>query len=134
MSKLNLITFYCYQPLLDIIIFVQRLSVTYTGAATPAAMVGYLVLAGAILTNARRPMTRMTVKESQLEGELRFVHSRLITNCEEIAFYQGNKREKVTLKNSLDRLRDHLSKMLLFRFNLDYLDNIIARCKWTHSL
>ena len=99
------------QPFLDIVVYIQRLSVTYTGLTTPGAMIGYLMFAGilymfdllllllllllwsgGILTSARRPLTRMTLKENQLEGELRFVHSRLIANCEEIAFYQGNVR------------------------------------------
>src|SRR5687768_1624009 len=75
------------KPLLDIIILVQRLSTSYTGAQTPGAMIAYLVVAGSILTAARRPLTALTVKETQLEGQLRYVHSRLIQNCEEIAFY-----------------------------------------------
>ena len=37
-------------------------------------------------------MARLTVTETQLEGELRYVHNRIIGNCEEIAFYQGNQR------------------------------------------
>jgi ATP-binding cassette subfamily D (ALD) protein 3 len=46
----------------------------------------------------------MTVKEQELEGELRYVNSRIITNSEEIAFYVGNKREKLTLKETFNRL------------------------------
>ena len=52
----------------------------------------FIIISGGILINARRPLTALTVKETQLEGQLRFVHSRIIANCEEIAFYQGNKR------------------------------------------
>lgn len=33
---------------------------------------------------------RFTVQEQKLEGEFRYVNSRLITNSEEIAFYQVN--------------------------------------------
>jgi ATP-binding cassette, subfamily D (ALD), member 3 len=32
----------------------------------------------------------MTVEEQRLEGDYRFVNSRLIVNSEEIAFYQAN--------------------------------------------
>ncbi|KAI2798841.1 ATP-binding cassette sub- D member 3 [Blomia tropicalis] len=115
------------KPFLDIVVFIQRLSVTYTGLKTPGAMIAYLMFAGGILTSARRPLTRMTIRESQLEGELRFVHSRLIANCEEIAFYQGNSRENITMKSTLDRLREHIGHMLIFKFNIDYLDNMITR-------
>lgn len=115
------------KPLLDVIIIVQRMSLTYTGVATPASMMAYLALAGTVLTWARRPLTSLTIKETQLEGQLRYVHSRLITNCEEIAFYQGNNRERLVLLNALNRLKSHLYDVSLFRFNVDFLDNCIAR-------
>ena len=57
-----------------------------------------------ICCRIRAPISRMTVKEQQLEGELRYVTSRIITNSEEIAFYVGNKREKLTLKETFNRL------------------------------
>lgn len=34
------------QPILDIIVLVQRLSVTYTGVSTPSGMIAYLIVAG----------------------------------------------------------------------------------------
>ena len=37
----------------------------------------------------RRPIGKFTVNEQRLEGEYRYVNSRLITNSEEIAFYNG---------------------------------------------
>ena len=46
----------------------------------------------------------MTAHEQHLEGQLRFVNSRIITNSEEISFYQGNVREKVTIYSTLDQL------------------------------
>jgi ATP-binding cassette subfamily D (ALD) protein 3 len=46
----------------------------------------------------------MTVAEQQFEGEFRYVNSRLITNCEEIAFYNGNRREKMIIRDSFERL------------------------------
>lgn len=115
------------KPLLDVIILVQRLSITYTGAATPAAMMGYLALAGTVLTYSRRPLTSLTVKETQLEGQLRYVHSRLITNCEQVAFYQGNVREKLVLMSALNQLKKHLYELSIFKFNVDLLDNVMAR-------
>lgn len=71
---------------------------------TPAVMLAYLVIAGGFLTHIRKPMTQMTVKEQRLEGEYRHIHSRLITNSEEIAFYRGNSREKLTLLSSFHKL------------------------------
>lgn len=117
------------KPLLDIFTLVYRLSVSYTGFKTPGAMITYLLVSGTILTSVRRPLTRLTIKETQLEGQLRYVHSRLIANCEEVAFYQGNNRERLTLMSALNRLKNHLHNVAIFKFNIDFLDNLIARCK-----
>lgn len=67
-------------------------------------MLGYLVVSGAILTHLRRPAGRMTVTEQKLEGEFRYINSRLISNSEEIAFYQGNQREKLTVIAAFNKL------------------------------
>lgn len=62
------------------------------------------MIAGTCITTLRKPVVQMTVKEQQLEGEYRHINSRLITNSEEIAFYQGNNREKLTLLTSFHKL------------------------------
>lgn len=67
-------------------------------------MLSYLLVAGGFLTHLRRPIVALTVKEQRLEGEYRHINSRLITNSEEIAFYQGNNREKLTILSSFHKL------------------------------
>lgn len=59
---------------------------------TPGIMMLYLVVSGVVLTYLRRPTGSLTVTEQKLEGEFRYINSRLITNSEEVAFYQGNNR------------------------------------------
>jgi ATP-binding cassette subfamily D (ALD) protein 3 len=71
---------------------------------TPSVLIAYLMIAGWFLTYLRRPTGRMTVTEQKLEGEFRYINSRLITNSEEVAFYQGNQREKITLLASFEKL------------------------------
>lgn len=67
-------------------------------------MLSYLIFAGMVITRLRKPIGQMTVQEQRLEGEYRHINSRLITNSEEIAFYQGNNREKLTLLASFHKL------------------------------
>ncbi|KAK3911791.1 ATP-binding cassette sub-family D member 3 [Frankliniella fusca] len=114
------------KPLLDIFIYVYRLT-SVLGGQTPATMMAYLVLSGTFLTYLRRPMGRMTAEEQKLEGEFRYINSRLITNSEEIAFYNGNNREKLTMLVSFKRLIDHLRKFLEFRTVVGVVDNIVAK-------
>lgn len=50
-------------------------------------MLGYLLVSGVVLTRLRRPIGRFTVKEQRLEGEFRYVNSRLITHSEEVSLF-----------------------------------------------
>ncbi|XP_064108948.1 ATP-binding cassette sub-family D member 3-like [Macrobrachium nipponense] len=114
------------KPILDILIYVQKLTQAIGGQA-PGVMILYLILSGSVLTHLRRPISKFTVTEQRLEGEFRYVNSRLITNSEEVAFYQGNKREKRNIDSSFGRLVQHLRKFISFRFSMGFIDNIIAK-------
>ncbi|PSN54737.1 ATP-binding cassette sub-family D member 3 [Blattella germanica] len=114
------------KPILDIVIYVYRLTMGL-GGQTPALLLAYLVVSGFFLTYLRRPTGRMTVTEQKLEGEFRYINSRLITNSEEVAFYQGNQREKLTLLASFEKLTDHLRKFLEFKVGMGVVDNIVAK-------
>ncbi|XP_022115512.2 ATP-binding cassette sub-family D member 3 [Pieris rapae] len=117
---------YISKPLLDISIYLYRLTVNL-GPSTPGLMMAYLLASGVFLTYLRRPTARMTVQEQKLEGEYRYVNSRLITNSEEVAFYQGNRREQLTLLSSFYKLTRHLRNFLNFRVGMGFIDNIVAK-------
>uniref|UniRef100_A0A3Q2CX80 ATP-binding cassette, sub-family D (ALD), member 3a n=1 Tax=Cyprinodon variegatus TaxID=28743 RepID=A0A3Q2CX80_CYPVA len=91
------------KPLLDIILYIFKLT-SAIGAQGPAIMMSYLLISGLFLTRLRRPIGKMTVTEQRYEGEYRYVNSRLITNSEEIAFYNGNLREKQTIHATFKKL------------------------------
>lgn len=115
------------KPVLDIVLLVHRMTTGYTGSSTPAIMVGWLAFVGSVLTTARKPLSGYIIRETQAEGQLRFVHSRLIQNSEEIAFYKGNQKERQTLMGALDELKDSLDESILFKFKIGLLDNIVGR-------
>ncbi|XP_011647748.1 ATP-binding cassette sub-family D member 3 [Pogonomyrmex barbatus] len=114
------------KPLLDIGIYVYRLTSTL-GGQTPFLILLYLIVAGTFLTHLRKPIGTMTVKEQRLEGEYRHINSRLITNSEEIAFYGGNNREKLTLLTSFHKLITHLRKFLEFKVLMGVVDNFVGK-------
>lgn len=114
------------KPVLDIFIYVYQLT-TNLGGTTPGVMMIYLAIAGVFLTWLRRPAGRMTVWEQKLEGEFRYINSRLITNSEEIAFYSGSNREKLTVLTAFKKLTNHMRKFLEFKVLMGTVDNIVAK-------
>ncbi|KAM4641446.1 ATP-binding cassette sub-family D member 3 [Discoglossus pictus] len=114
------------KPFLDIVLYIFKLT-SAIGAQGPASMMGYLLISGLFLTRLRRPIGKMTIAEQRYEGEYRYVNSRLITNSEEIAFYNGNKREKQTIHTAFNKLVEHLHNFILFRFSMGFVDSIIAK-------
>ncbi|XP_019727404.1 ATP-binding cassette sub-family D member 3a isoform X4 [Hippocampus comes] len=114
------------KPLLDIGLYIFKLT-SAIGAQGPAIMMSYLLISGLLLTRLRRPIGKMTVTEQRYEGEYRYVNSRLITNSEEIAFYNGNLREKQTIHTTFKKLVDHLHNFIFFRFTMGFVDSIIAK-------
>ncbi|TKR66966.1 hypothetical protein L596_023186 [Steinernema carpocapsae] len=114
------------KPLVDVALYVNTLG-TALGFQAPSKLFSYLLVSGVFLTYLRRPIGRLTVVEQQLEGDFRYVNSRLITNSEEIAFYQGNEREKTSVMNSFERMVSHLRSFIIFRFGIGFVDNIIAK-------
>jgi ABC-type uncharacterized transport system fused permease/ATPase subunit len=51
----------------------------------------------------------LTATESELEGKFRAVHQRLITNAEEVAFYDGSNKERNIANNIFNMLFKHSS-------------------------
>lgn len=115
------------KPILDIVLLVHRLSTSYTGPGTPAIMIGWLAFIGSILVKARQPLAHLIIRETQTEGQLRFVHSRLIQNSEEVAFYRGNEKEQNTLMTALNELKFAIEDSILFKLKIGFVDNIIGR-------
>uniref|UniRef100_A0A8C6WSS7 ATP-binding cassette sub-family D member 3 n=1 Tax=Neogobius melanostomus TaxID=47308 RepID=A0A8C6WSS7_9GOBI len=114
------------KPLLDIGLYIFKLT-SAIGVQGPAVMMAYLLISGYFVNRLRRPMGKMTVMEQKYEGEYRHVNSRLITNSEEIAFYNGNLREKLTIHSTFKKLVDHLHRLIFFRFSMGFVDSIIAK-------
>ncbi len=112
---------------MDVVIYAVKLA-NAIGTQGPTLMLCYLGLSSFILTLLRKPIAQMTIKEQQNEGEFRYMNSRLITNSEEVAFYQGHKREEINIMNSFVRLENQFRNSIIFRFAMGFIDNIAAKC------
>ena len=84
------------KPLLDILLMSGALTqmAKRKGDNSPAPPLigwGMVLLTGWVLKKCSPPFGKLVAEEARRHGYLRFVHSRLITNAEEVAFYGGHK-------------------------------------------
>jgi len=83
------------KPLLDIVMMsvaMGRLFRKRGESMTGSAIFGWSVIGvtAAILRYISPPFGKLVAEEARRHGHLRYVHSRIITNAEEIAFYRGH--------------------------------------------
>ena len=81
------------------------------GMRGPGIIFGYFVLAVAAKIMIMPDFKSMVRKKSELTGNYRTAHSRLITNAEEIAFYEGGSRERSIIGQRFKALYWHCRLM-----------------------
>lgn len=114
------------KPIVDIGLFAYKLGQSI-GAEAPLLMLAYFAASGLLLRAISPPFGRYTAMEQNLEGELRYNHSRIIAHSEEIAFYKGAQREKQIANDTFKRIKTHLRKVFLLRFSNGIVDSVLVK-------
>ncbi|VDM17634.1 unnamed protein product, partial [Wuchereria bancrofti] len=70
-------------------------------------------------------------EESKKKGELRFLHSRLISNSEEVALYRGHETEKICLLKAFNNIQRHASLICRKKILYIMVEQYLLKYLWT---
>ncbi|KAI1321592.1 hypothetical protein EDD11_003072 [Mortierella claussenii] len=118
------------KPLLDTIIFNYQLMRSIGVSGMGGLFVSYVVTAF-LLRMVTPAFGKLAAIEAKLEGDFRSAHTRLITNAEEIAFYNGAELEHSILTRTYKRLIRHINSIYKIRIAYNMFEDFIIKYCWS---
>lgn len=124
------------KPLLDTLLItlsLASLARSRGGASLPGPVLGTLVimLTGRILRKVSPKFGSLVAEEAHRKGYLRAIHSRIITNAEEIAFYGGHKVELNILQGAYHSLVKQMGVIFNKRLWYIMLEQFLMKYVWS---
>ncbi|KAL9393556.1 hypothetical protein Peur_012841 [Populus x canadensis] len=114
------------KPLVDILWFTWRMKLL-TGQRGVAILYTYMLLGLGFLRAVTPDFGDLASEEQQLEGTFRFMHERLRTHAESVAFFGGGKREKAMIESRFRELLDHSMLLLKKKWSYGILDDFVTK-------
>ncbi|XP_044251280.1 ATP-binding cassette sub-family D member 1 isoform X1 [Drosophila takahashii] len=97
----------------------------------PALSVGVIALTAHILRVVSPKFGQLVSEEANRYGYLRHIHSRIITNAEEIAFYGGHKVEMQQLRQAYNRLVNQMTTIFNQKLWFIMLEQFFMKYVWS---
>ena len=114
------------QPVVEIIWWTRGIRALVGDSAT-AGVLAYLGVGSVIIRNAMPNFKRLVTQEQELDGKFRFVHSRVCSHSESIAFSGGDERERALADASSDSLLKTGWKKLNTQWKFGMINQLIVR-------
>ncbi|XP_057970554.1 ABC transporter D family member 1 [Malania oleifera] len=114
------------KPSVDILWFTWRMKLL-TGRRGVAILYAYMLLGLGFLRSVTPEFGDLASREQQLEGTFRFMHARLCTHAESVAFFGGGAREKAMVEARFKELLDHSMLLLKKKWLFGMLDEFITK-------
>ncbi|RAL17568.1 putative peroxisomal ABC transporter (PXA1) [Aspergillus homomorphus CBS 101889] len=118
------------KPLVDLFVFNYQLYRSLGPLALTGILTGYFSTA-AVLRRLSPPFGKLKAVEGKKEGDFRSLHSRLLANAEEIAFYGGADIERVFLARSFKDLQRWMEGIYSLKIRYNMLEDVILKYAWS---
>ncbi|KAI4116394.1 MAG: hypothetical protein LQ345_003180 [Seirophora villosa] len=118
------------KPLVDLCVFNYQLFRSLGPLGCTGLLANYIITATA-LRRLSPPFGKLKAVEARREGDFRLLHSKLITNAEEVAFYGGADIEKVFLDASFKDLTTWMEGIYRLKIRYNVLEDFVVKYSWS---